>query len=114
MEWRNRVYCGDLTRAQSGDTVFLMGWVDAIRDHGNVLFIHLRDVSGIIQIVFNPNMIPGPYEMAADLKEEYVVSIRGKVAKRAAGTENPNLKTGDVEVFASEISILSRQKTFPF
>jgi aspartyl-tRNA synthetase len=91
-----------------------MGWVDAIRDHGNLLFVHLRDVRGIVQVVFDPAFGPTSYAAASSLREEYVVEIRGKVSIRAHGTENPNLKTGEVEVFVSHLEILSESRTLPF
>ena len=72
MEWRQRIYCGDLTPSDAGRDVLLMGWVDAFRDHGSLLFIHLRDVRGIVQVVFNPVISKESYDKAAGLKEEYV------------------------------------------
>jgi len=91
-----------------------MGWVDAIRDHGNVLFIHLRDIRGIIQVVFNPEVTMEGYEKATSLKEEYVVEVKGRVALREKGTENPNLRTGSLEVLASDLTIYSESKMLPF
>jgi aspartyl-tRNA synthetase len=97
-----------------GKEVVLMGWVDAIRDHGSLLFIHLRDVQGIAQVVFNPAVSAESYERALSLKEEYVVRVRGKVAMREKGTENPNLVTGNMEVFAEAMEILSPSRPLPF
>ena len=114
MKWKQRTYCGELTQAQAGKDVLLMGWVDAIRDHGNVLFIHMRDVRGIVQVVFSPEKNETCYEIAASLREEYVIEVFGQVAIREKGTENPKLETGDVEVFASHLEILSLSKTLPF
>jgi aspartyl-tRNA synthetase len=114
MEWKDRIYCGDLTPSHVGWDVLLMGWVDAIRDHGNLLFIHLRDIRGIMQVVFDPHVNRESYERSTTLKEEYVVELRGKVRLRQKGTENPNLETGDVEVFATSLKILSKAKTLPF
>lgn len=114
MEWRERVYCGSLSTSHLGEEVLLMGWVDAIRDHGNLLFIHLRDIRGIVQVVFDPNFNVESYEKSTLLKEEYVLEVRGKVARRQRGTENPNLETGDIEVFASNLEILSKAKPLPF
>ncbi|MBN1626487.1 MAG: aspartate--tRNA ligase [Deltaproteobacteria bacterium] len=114
MNWKQRTYCGDLTADHSGRDILLMGWVDAIRDHGRLIFIHLRDVRGIIQVVFSPETNMDIYEMAASLKEEYVIEVRGKVAMRAKGTANPNLTTGDIEVLAYELTIFSRSKPMPF
>jgi aspartyl-tRNA synthetase len=114
MEWRQRIYCGDLTPSDAGKDVLLMGWVDAFRDHGSLLFIHLRDVRGIVQVVFNPVISKESYDKAAGLKEEYVVKVRGKVALRHQGTENPNISTGAIEVLADEMEVLSLSRTLPF
>ncbi len=114
MNWRKRVYCGDLSASHEGTEVHLMGWVDAIRDHGNVLFIHLRDVRGIVQVIFNPEINHEDYRKAGLLKEEFVIEVQGKVRRREAGTENRNLKTGEVEVFAEGFQVLSESKALPF
>ncbi len=114
MDWKERTYCGDIRPSYQGRDVILMGWVDAIRDHGNVLFIHLRDVRGIVQVVFNPETGKGCYDKAASLKEEYVIKVKGRVALREKETENPNLATGEMEVFATSLEILSKSITLPF
>lgn len=114
MDWQQRTYCGDLTAAHVDKTVLLMGWVDAIRDHGSLLFIHLRDVRGVVQVVFNPAMSAQIYESASLLKEEYVIQVKGTVALRGKGTENPNLKTGNIEVFALDLNIHSLSRVLPF
>ena len=114
MNWKNRVYCGTLSGVHVGQEVLLFGWVDAVRDHGNVLFIHLRDVRGIVQVVFNPQTHETAYKKATGLKEEYAVQIRGTVAVRQPGTENPHLETGDIEVFARDLTVFSKSKTLPF
>jgi aspartyl-tRNA synthetase len=114
MDWKKRVYCGELTPSHEGQDVLLMGWVDAIRDHGNVLFIHLRDVRGIVQVVFNPQISKRSYKKAATLKEEYAIEVKGKVAIRKKGTENPNLETGGVEVFATDLVVFSKARVLPF
>ena len=114
MKWKERVYCGDLSSSHSGQNVLLMGWVDAIRDHGNLLFIHLRDIRGIVQVVFSSEINRQIYERAASLKEEYVVEVTGKIAQRAKGTENPNLATGYIELLASDLKIFSEAKAMPF
>jgi aspartyl-tRNA synthetase len=114
MDWKNRTYCGSLDLSEEGTTVTLMGWVDAIRDHGNLVFIHLRDVKGIVQVVFDPGIAADDYPKAAALHEEDVVRVEGKVSVREKGTENPNLRTGDVEVDATALQVLSRSGTLPF
>ncbi|MDZ7699052.1 MAG: amino acid--tRNA ligase-related protein [Deltaproteobacteria bacterium] len=114
MNWKERTYCGDLNRDHVGSDVTLMGWVDAIRDHGNILFIHLRDVRGIVQAIFDPTINSDTCETALRLRQEDVIQIRGAVALREPGTENPNLITGDLEVFVREVTILSKARTLPF
>jgi aspartyl-tRNA synthetase len=114
MEWRQRIYCGDLTPSDVGKDVLLMGWVDAFRDHGSLRFIHLRDVRGLVQVVFNPEIGQESYNKAASLKEEYVIQVRGKVALRREGTDNPNLRTGAIEVLAGQMEVLSPSRILPF
>lgn len=114
MDWGDRFYCGEITPSFEGKEVLLMGWVDAIRDHGNILFIHLRDTRGIVQVVFDPKVSRKSCKNAAILREEYVVEVRGKVELREKGTENPYLDTGRIEVFASNLKILSQSKSLPF
>ncbi len=114
MDWKERTYCGTITRSQKGEAVRLMGWVDAIRDHGSLLFIHLRDVQGIVQVVFDPAISPEGYSLATTLREEDVVSVEGTVSIREKGTENPHIRTGDTEVYATTLEILSRARTLPF
>jgi len=114
MDWEKRIYCGNLDRTYAGKSVTLMGWVDAIRDHGRLMFIHLRDVSGIVQAVFDALVNPESRNEADLLHEEYVVRIQGSVALRAKGTENPHLETGDIEVLGEHLEILSLSKALPF
>jgi aspartyl-tRNA synthetase len=114
MSWRERSYCGEVTHSDAGKKVLLKGWVDAVRDHGNLLFIHLRDIRGVVQVVFDPRVIPEGYEQAMSLREECIIELRGKVALREKGTENPNLETGNIEVFAADLRVLSNSKLLPF
>ncbi len=114
MNWKERTYCGDLAEDDAGREVLLMGWVDAARDHGSLLFIHLRDVRGIVQVVFDPADGREMFVNAEQLRSEYVVQVRGKVALRAPGTENPNLQTGSVEVHAFELVRLAGSRALPF
>ncbi|MBW2029888.1 MAG: aspartate--tRNA ligase [Deltaproteobacteria bacterium] len=114
MHWKERTYCGELSKTPIGREVSLQGWVDALRDHGSLLFIHLRDISGIVQVVFDPKVNRDCYERARALKEEYVVEVRGEVALRGKGKENPHLTTGDIEVFAKELRVFSRSRALPF
>jgi aspartyl-tRNA synthetase len=114
MDWKNRVYSGDLNKSFIRKDVLLMGWVDAIRNHGHILFIHLRDIRGIVQVVFDPKYSQDSYDISASLREEFVVEVAGKVQLRSKGTENPNLKTGEVEVIATRLTILAKSIHLPF
>jgi aspartyl-tRNA synthetase len=115
MNFHERSYCGTLGLNQAGRNVVLAGWVDALRDHGEVLFIHLRDRTGIVQVVFDPGTTPSPICSAgASLRNEYCVMLTGKVIQRQAGTENPNIETGQLEVIAENLQILSRSEPLPF
>jgi aspartyl-tRNA synthetase len=110
--WENRSYCGKLVADGAGKKVHLFGWVDAIRDHGQILFIHLRDISGIVQVVFD--LEKKHFATVTDLREEYVLEVQGKVRLREKGTENPNIQTGKIEVVATSVNILSQSKGLPF
>jgi len=114
MNWKERSYCGRLGPADTGKGVVLMGWVDAVRDHGNLLFVHLRDMTGIVQVVFNPDSGRDAFQEAELLRSEYVVEIRGEVSERAPGTENPHLRTGGIEVLAARLTVLSQSPALPF
>ncbi len=106
--------CCDLDASDVGAEVVLMGWVQRRRDHGGVIFVDLRDREGITQVVFNPEVSSNVHEKAHILRSEYVIGIRGKVEKRLAGMANPNLKTGEIEVFATELKIFNAAETPPF
>lgn len=115
MTYRDRSYCGRLDLSDEGGKVTLAGWVDALRDHGEVLFIHLRDRSGIVQVVFSPTFAPQNVCRAASfLKSEFCILVKGEVIRRSLGTENPNISTGKIEVIASDLSVISRAATPPF
>ncbi len=110
-----RSNCGELGLADVGREVRLFGWVDALRDHGEVLFIHLRDRSGIVQVLFSPEKTAAEsYARAGSLKGEYCVTVTGEVVQRVEGTENLNLETGLIEVAARELSVLSQADVLPF
>ena len=115
MTYHGRSYCGHLSLSEVDGKVRMTGWVDALRDHGELLFIHLRDRSGIVQVVFSPEFTPREiYERAALLRNEFCIAVTGRVIKRAEGNENPSIKTGKIEVMATDLAILSKAKTLPF
>ncbi len=106
--------CGDLRAEHVGSTVTLCGWVHTRRDHGGVIFIDLRDVAGLVQIVFNPELSRSSYETAESLRGEFCIQVTGEVRARPEGTVNAKLPTGEIEVAAGGIEILSRSETPPF
>lgn len=108
-------YCGEVTSADFGKTVNLCGWVDRRRDHGGVIFLDLRDRSGLVQIVSDPERTPDSYESAERLRNEYVVQITGRVSRRPEESLNPKLATGEVEIYADDIQLLNGLgKQLPF
>lgn len=108
-------YCGELRSEHIGETVTLYGWVDRRRDHGGVIFLDLRDRSGIVQIVSDPQRTPDSYHGAEALRNEYVVKITGRVTSRPEDSLNPKLPTGEVEIYADEIELLNAvRKQLPF
>ncbi|MEM9117165.1 MAG: aspartate--tRNA ligase [Cyanobacteria bacterium P01_F01_bin.56] len=108
-------YCGHLRASHIGETVTLFGWVDRRRDHGGVIFVDLRDRTGVVQIVSDPERTPASFETANSLRNEYVVRITGKVSQRQAGAINPKLPTGEIEIYADEIELLNAvRKQLPF
>ena len=106
--------CGELRDKDVGTTAVICGWVSARRDHGNIIFIDIRDGYGITQIVFNPDTHADVHRKAEELRPEFVVRIEGKVGKRPAGTENEKIPTGKVELLATSVEILNRSLTPPF
>ncbi len=110
---RNR-YCGTLSVVDVGMSVELAGWVFRRRDHGGLIFLDLRDVSGIVQVVFSPEIAPVAHKEAHEIKQEYVIRIEGTVAPRPEGTENPNIPTGGIEVLVSTLTVLNTCKPLPF
>ncbi|ATH92603.1 aspartate--tRNA ligase [Bacillus glycinifermentans] len=107
-------YCGEITEKAIGETVVLKGWVQKRRDLGGLIFIDLRDRSGIVQVVFNPDLSADALKTAETIRSEYVLDITGKVVAREEATVNPNLKTGKIEIQAESVTVLSAAKTPPF
>lgn len=108
-------YCGDLRATDIDQTVTLFGWVDRRRDHGGVIFIDLRDRTGLAQIVSDPERTSTSYPVAEEVRNEYVVKIVGRVYQRPAESLNPKLPTGDVEIYADTIEVLNTvRKQLPF
>jgi aspartyl-tRNA synthetase len=108
-------YCGELRKENIGETVTLYGWVDRPRDHGGVIFLDLRDRSGIVQVVSDPQRTPDSYELANTLRNEYVVTITGTVTHRPAESLNPRIPTGEIEIYADQITLLNGvAKQLPF
>ena len=107
-------HCGSLRASDEGRDVELYGWVARRRDMGGVIFIDLRDRWGKVQVVFNPAVAPAAHEAASDLRSEFVVRVAGSVRRRPSGSENPRLETGDIEVAASDLEVLSPSEPTPF
>ncbi len=106
--------CGSPRRPDAGKRVTLAGWVHRRRDHGGLIFIDLRDFSGLMQVVFSPEAAAEAHALAGDLRAEWVVQITGTVTERRAGAENPDLPTGEVELAAESLTVLNRSRTPPF
>ena len=108
------VGCGELRATDTGKDVTLAGWVHRRRDHGGLIFIDLRDRSGIVQVVLNPRESPETHETGTQFRNEWVVQVKGQVGTRPTGTENPDLPTGEIEVNARAVQVLNSSLTPPF
>ncbi len=106
-------YCGHVNESLIGESIAVAGWVHRRRDHGGVIFVDLRDREGLLQIVFDPSN-PAVFSQAEKLRSEYCVRVTGQVRARPTGTANANLPSGQVELLAGELEILSRSETPPF
>lgn len=106
--------CGEIRKTDEGKKVQLAGWVSRRRDHGGLIFVDMRDRSGIVQIVFDAAEMGADFSKAETLRNEFVIGVRGKVRARSAETVNPKMETGEVEVVISELRILNKAKTPPF
>jgi len=107
-------HCGSIRASDVGREVELYGWVARRRDHGGLIFIDLRDRWGAVQVVFNPTKVPEAHVAASELRAEYVVRVKGVVGRRPAGSENPRMPTGEVEVAGSELEVVNASETPPF
>ncbi|MFN8634654.1 MAG: aspartate--tRNA ligase [Chloroflexota bacterium] len=106
--------CGQVRPTDVGQRVRLQGWLHRSRDHGGLIFADLRDRSGLVQIVFNPERAPEAHALASDCRAEYVLEVEGEVSLRPPGTENPNLATGEIEVLADTLTVLNPSQPLPF
>ncbi len=114
-DFKRDYFCGELTEANIGDEVKLLGWAESVRDHGGVIFINLRDKEGIVQIVIDPSLSPEEaYKKAKRVRSEYVLAVKGRVQRRPAGTENPKIPTGNIEIIVDELRILNTCDILPF
>lgn len=113
-DWIRTKYCGELRKSDAGSTVILNGWVNRRRDLGQLIFVDLRDRSGLVQVVFDPETLgPEQFQQAEGLRSEYVIAVQGQVVARPEGQVNPNLATGEVEVLVSSLVVLAEAKTPP-
>jgi len=113
-EWRRSHACGELRAEHAGQAVTLMGWAHRRRDHGGLIFVDLRDRTGLTQCVFDPVTSGQAHQRAEGIRSEFVLAVRGVVAPRPAGTDNPRLATGAVEVHVQELKILNESRALPF
>ncbi len=107
-------YCTDIDESFVGKEVVVAGWANSYRDHGGVIFIDLRDKSGLIQLVCDPADSKEAHEVASNVRDEYVLIAKGKVRKRGEGLANPNLKTGSIEIVVDELTIDNKSEALPF
>jgi aspartyl-tRNA synthetase len=113
-DWKRSCYCGEPRSDTVGRELILTGWVHTRRDHGRLIFVDLRDRSGITQIVFNPEVDVNAHEKAKQLRSEDVIAVRGVLSRRPAETLNPDLATGEVEVIGKELRLLNASQVPPF
>jgi aspartyl-tRNA synthetase len=107
-------YCGLVTEALMGQTVTLCGWVNRRRDHGQLIFVDLRDREGIVQVVCDPDLLGEQFKRAEGMRNEFCIQVKGEVKARTPGTLNEKISSGKVEVFAKELEVLNPSVTPPF
>ncbi len=114
-DWKRTVHCGELSADDEKREIVLNGWVNRRRDHGGVIFVDLRDRSGLVQVVFSPERLDSDtFSKAERLRNEFVVSVSGTVLRRPPGQENPDLPSGSIEVYADSFAVLAEARTPPF
>jgi len=113
-DWKRTCYCGEVRPVSVGQALTLTGWVHSRRDHGGVIFVDLRDRSGICQVVFNPELDAPSHEKAKQIRAEDVIAVRGVLARRSAETINPELATGEVELKSEALKLLNASAVPPF
>jgi aspartyl-tRNA synthetase len=113
-DWKRSCYCGEPRAESVGREMILVGWVQTRRDHGGLIFVDLRDRTGLAQIVFNPDLDAAAHEKAKQLRSEDVIAVRGVLAKRPPETLNPDLATGEVELRGKELRLLNASQVPPF
>ena len=113
-DWKRSCYCGEPRIEGVGREMILVGWVHTRRDHGGLIFVDLRDRSGIVQIVFNPEISPAAHEKARQIRSEDVLAVRGLLARRPPETVNREISTGEIELAAQELRLLNASQVPPF
>lgn len=113
-DWKRTHYCGKLSTNDIDTDVTIMGWVQSNRDHGGVIFVDLRDREGLAQVVFNPDHNKNTHSVAENIRDEWVVAVKGKVTRRTPETVNPKLPTGEIEIIADDVKILNTSAVLPF
>src|ERR671930_361269 len=111
---KRTMMCGEVRAEHIGRDVVLQGWVHTVRDHGGLSFVDLRDRAGLVQVLVNPATAPEAHGVASGLHDEYVVEIHGRVERRPAGSENPKIATGEIEVHAERVDVLNPCLPLPF
>jgi len=106
--------CGEINKTNKGKKVTLSGWVNKRRDHGKLIFVDLRDFSGIIQLIFDSKINMNSYMMGRDIRNEFVIKVTGRVRMRSKDTVNPSIPTGEIEIVVEDVVIFSKSKTPPF
>src|SRR5437764_7787674 len=111
---KRSMMCGEVRAEDVGRTIVLQGWVHTVRDHGGLIFVDLRDRAGLVQVIVNPATAAEAFEVASGLHDEYVGEVHGQVQRRPAGSENPRIASGEVEVHATRVEVLNPCLPLPF